>query len=113
MSGVIQIFTKRGSGETTIEGRAEGGSYSSARGGISVSGGIGEFDYALSGSHWATEGFSASSSGSERDPYRNTTASGRFVGRVLGYPCLLMFNPGRSSESRPAPRSDQLGRVSA
>ena len=78
MSGVIQIFTKRGSsGKPKVVGSGEGGSYSTARGVISVSGATDDVNYALSGSYWSTDGFSANESGSERDGYRNGTVSAR------------------------------------
>jgi vitamin B12 transporter len=77
MSGVIQIFTKRGSGKPKIVGSGEGGSYSTARGVVSVSGSTKELNYAASGSYWSTDGFSATSAGSERDGYENTTVSAR------------------------------------
>ena len=77
MSGVIQIITKRGSGEHKVVGSGEGGSYSTARGVVSASGAIDDVDYAVSGSYWSTDGFSASSAGAERDGYRNGTVSAR------------------------------------
>lgn len=77
MSGVIQIFTKRGAGKLSVVGSGEGGSYSTARGVLSASGAAGGVSYAASGSHWSTDGFSASEAGTERDPYRNSTASAR------------------------------------
>ena len=77
MSGVIQIFTKRGSGKPKVVGSGEGGSYSTARGVVSVSGATDDVNYAVSGSYWSTDGFSATTAGSERDGYRNGTASAR------------------------------------
>ncbi|MCH8890335.1 MAG: TonB-dependent receptor, partial [Myxococcales bacterium] len=78
MSGVIQIFTKRGSsGKPKIVGSGEGGSYSTARGVVSVSGATDDLNYAISGSYWSTDGFSAKTEGIERDSYRNGTASAR------------------------------------
>ncbi len=79
MSGVIQIFTKRGSsGKPKVVGSSEGGSYSTARGAISVSGATDDVNYALSGSYWSTDGFSANKNpGIERDGYRNGTVSAR------------------------------------
>ena len=77
MSGVIQIFTKRGSGKPKVVGSGEGGAYSTARGGVSVSGDWGDVNYALSGFYWSTDGFSSTTAGSERDGYRNGTASAR------------------------------------
>jgi vitamin B12 transporter len=77
MSGVIQIITKRGSGKPRVVGSGEGGSYSTARGVVSVSGATGSLNYAVSGSYWSTDGFSANSSGFERDSYENGTTSAR------------------------------------
>jgi vitamin B12 transporter len=57
MSGVIQIFTRRGTTripEATLF--AEGGSFSSARGGAQIDGAIGGFDYSGSGSYFHTDG---------------------------------------------------------
>ena len=77
MSGVIQIFTKRGSGKPRVVGSGEGGSYSTARGVASLSGATGGANYAISGSYWSTDGFSATTAGDERDGYENGTASAR------------------------------------
>jgi len=75
MSGVIQIFTKRGSGKLKVVGTGEGGSYSTARGTLSVSGATKDLNYAASGSYWSSDGFSAKSVDSERDGYENGTAT--------------------------------------
>jgi vitamin B12 transporter len=77
MSGVIQIFTKRGSGKPKVVGSGEGGSYSTARGVISISGATDDLNYAVSGSYWSSDGFSSRSSGVERDGYKNGTTSAR------------------------------------
>jgi len=77
MSGVIQIFTKRGDGKPKVVGSGEGGSYSTARGTLSVSGEMGDLNYAASGSYWSTDGFSTRSAGGERDGYENYTTSAR------------------------------------
>jgi vitamin B12 transporter len=77
MSGVIQIFTKRGSGKLKVVGSGEGGSYDTARGVVSVSGTTEDLNYAASGSYWSTDGFSATTAGGERDGYENRTASAR------------------------------------
>ncbi|HXV37067.1 MAG TPA: TonB-dependent receptor [Myxococcota bacterium] len=77
MSGVIQIFTKRGSGKPKVVASGEGGSYATADGVLSVSGATEQLSYAASGSYWTTDGFSSRSSGNERDGYWNGTASAR------------------------------------
>src|SRR4029079_6444337 len=48
VGGVVQIFTRRGSGAPRFGGRAEIGGYDSARGDAAASGAIGAWDYALS-----------------------------------------------------------------
>lgn len=79
IGGVINIITRRGQGDPTHEAWAEGGRYSTLRGGFSSAGGGERFNYSLSGSYTETDSFSARSApGEERDPYRN----GSVVGRV-------------------------------
>jgi len=57
MSGVIQIFTHRGTTRVPEANLfAEGGSFSSARGGAQLSGALGGFDYSASGSYFHTDG---------------------------------------------------------
>jgi vitamin B12 transporter len=57
MSGVIQIFTRRGT--TRIPEASlftEGGTFSSVRGGAQIDGALGGFDYSGSGSYFHTDG---------------------------------------------------------
>ena len=57
MSGVVQIVSHRGTTRVPeINLFAEGGSFSSARGGAQVSGLIGRFDYSAAGSYFRTDG---------------------------------------------------------
>jgi vitamin B12 transporter len=57
MSGVIQIVSHRGATRIPeIDLFAEGGSFSSARGGAQVSGLLGKFDYSAAGSYFHTDG---------------------------------------------------------
>jgi len=57
MSGVIQIFTHRGTTRTPEAALfAEGGSFSSVRGGAQFSGALAGFDYSASGSYFHTDG---------------------------------------------------------
>ena len=56
LSGVINIITKKGSGETKISGNLEGGSFNSKRIGGSLSGGTNSYDYKFSASHFDTDG---------------------------------------------------------
>ncbi|MEQ1354247.1 MAG: TonB-dependent receptor, partial [Candidatus Acidiferrum sp.] len=73
VSGVIQVFTHRG--ETRIPEAsvfAEGGSFSSARGGAQVSGLIHGFDYSAATSYFQTDGQGPN------DQFINRTNSGNF-----------------------------------
>lgn len=57
MSGVIQIFTHRGTTRIPEANLfAEGGSFSSARGGAQLGGALGRFDYSASGSYFQSDG---------------------------------------------------------
>jgi vitamin B12 transporter len=57
MSGVVQIVSHRGATRIPeINLFAEGGSFSSARGGAQVSGLLGRFDYSMAGSYFHTDG---------------------------------------------------------
>ena len=57
MSGVIQIFTHRGTTRIPEANLfAEGGSFSSVRGGAQFSGALAGFDYSASGSYFHTDG---------------------------------------------------------
>jgi vitamin B12 transporter len=73
VDGVIQLFTHRGS--TTIPEFsvfAEGGSFTSARGGAQLSGLLGKFDYSAAASYLETDGQGPN------DDFINRTLSGNF-----------------------------------
>jgi vitamin B12 transporter len=73
VSGVIQLFTHRG--ETRIPSAdlyAEGGGFSSARGGADLSGLLGKFDYSGAASYFQTDGQGPD------DAFLNRTFSGNF-----------------------------------
>ena len=73
VSGVIQLFTHRG--ETRIpafSAFAEGGTFSSGRGGAQLSGLLGKFDYSGGASYFETDGQGPN------DSFRNRTLSGNF-----------------------------------
>ena len=73
VSGVIQIFTHRGTTRTPAANLfAEGGSLSSARGGGQLSGRLGDFDYSTAASYFQTDGQGAN------DGFLNRTVSGNF-----------------------------------
>ncbi|MBI5192750.1 MAG: TonB-dependent receptor [Nitrospirae bacterium] len=76
MGGVIQIFTKKAhttSGTVTVET----GSFDTKREDVSTSLKADRYDLHVSASHLETEGFSTSSTGNEKDGYRNTTISSK------------------------------------
>ena len=76
IGGVIQIFTKRAdvpSGNISYER----GSFGTTRENVSATVKKDAYDLTLSASSLDTDGFSASSSGSERDGYQNTHISSR------------------------------------
>ena len=73
VSGVIQLFTHRGETRVPAFGLyAEGGSYSSARGGGDLSGLLGKFDYSAAASYFQTDGHGPN------DAFLNRTLSGNF-----------------------------------
>jgi len=84
MGGVIQIFTRRGVSGTQVKVSAEGGSYGTSSGGMSVTGKTeSAVSYALTVNGLRTGGVSAAAKGAERDPYRQFTFSGR-IGLPVG-----------------------------
>src|SRR5271165_2798132 len=73
VSGVVQLFTHRGSTHTpAFTVFAEGGSYSSGRGGGQLSGLVGGFDYSGAASYYSTDGQGPN------DNFINRTLSGNF-----------------------------------
>jgi len=73
VSGVIQLFTHRGETRVPeVNVFAEGGSFSSARGGAEVGGLVGNFDYSAAGSYLETDGQGPN------DSFINRTVSGNF-----------------------------------
>ena len=73
VSGVIQLFTHRGTTRVPeFSVFSEGGNYSSARGGAQVSGLLGAFDYSASASYFHTDGQG------QNDAFLNRSFSGNF-----------------------------------
>jgi len=71
MTGVVQIFTSRGTTHRPlVELLAEGGKFATARGATRVSGLAGRFDYSLAAGRFDTDGQGPN------DSFRNTTLSG-------------------------------------
>ena len=74
ISGVINIITKKGSGDTNVTANLEGGSFNTTKAGGSVSGGTDRYDYRLSASKFNTEGTDIDLS-SDKDGYENSRLS--------------------------------------
>ncbi|MGB7848819.1 MAG: TonB-dependent receptor [Candidatus Acidiferrum sp.] len=73
VSGAIQVFSHRGATRTpSLSAFAEGGSFSSGRGGAQFSGLVGRFDYSATGSYLQTDGQNRNSD------FINRTYSGNF-----------------------------------
>lgn len=73
VTGVVQIFTRRGAGPPRVTAGARGGTYGSGDFEAAVTGGSEQAGYSLGVSHLRSNGIYAFNNG-----YRNTTASGRF-----------------------------------
>ncbi len=76
MTGVIQIFTRRGSGRLTTEATARAGSHGNWNAGVGVSGGSEQTSYSASLSRAASDGFYRFN-----NDYTNTVASGALTVR--------------------------------
>jgi outer membrane cobalamin receptor len=77
VSGVVQLFSHRGATRIPeVHLLAEGGGFSSARGGAQVAGLLGAFDYSLAGSYFQTDGQG------RNDAYLNRSFAGNFGYRV-------------------------------
>jgi outer membrane cobalamin receptor len=73
MTGVVEIFTHRGTTSTPVVSvLAEGGTYGTGRGGGQISGVAGGFDYSASASYFSTVGQGTN------DYFRNSALSGNF-----------------------------------
>jgi len=78
MAGVIQIFTHSGKKGVQTQVFAEAGTYGTKSGGVSVQGGSDNgVTYAFSADTLSSDSFSAAAVGTEADPYKRTTLSGR------------------------------------
>ena len=77
VSGVVQVFTHRGTTrvpEVTLFG--EGGTFATGRGGAQISGLLGKFDYSAAGSYFGTDG------PQNENNFFNRTLSGNFGYRI-------------------------------
>ncbi|MBI3097868.1 MAG: TonB-dependent receptor [Planctomycetes bacterium] len=101
IGGVVQIFTRKGSGKPHFFTAAEGGTWRTLRGRFGAYGAGGPIDYSLEAGAAGTHGFSAASSKSaagERDGYELVDGSLRFgLGRDPGW--RFDFS-GRQTHSR-------------
>lgn len=80
MAGVVSIITRRGQGKTRVGVEVEDGSFQSALGRLTVSGGTVRTGYSLTASTFDTEGISAAEEAdgnNEKDSYRSSSLSGR------------------------------------
>lgn len=80
IGGVINIQTKKGSGELKLYGFSEMGSFETFREGGGVSGGTDLYNYSLGVTRTDSKGFSTAShtkGNREEDSYRNTTVSAK------------------------------------
>jgi vitamin B12 transporter len=94
IGGVINIYTKKGSGKPTGSAFVEYGSFASIREGANAAGAKGPFDFAVSVSRWDTSSFSAINyrrGAFERDGFHNWQASGK-IGIALPKDGRLDFN---------------------
>jgi vitamin B12 transporter len=81
IGGVIQVFTRKGSGPLTVNAEAGFGSHHGSAVSAGLSGGYNGWSYSLQAANQRTRGFSATNRNSssfnpDRDGYRNTNASG-------------------------------------
>ena len=77
VSGVVQVFTHRGTTrvpEVSLFG--EGGTFGTGRGGAQISGLLGNFDYSAAGSYFGTDG------PNDQNYFLNRTLSGNFGYRI-------------------------------
>jgi vitamin B12 transporter len=85
IGGVVQIFTKKGSGAPAFSASAGGGTYGTRQGEASLtgsSGGAHAISYSIAGEHETSSGFSATRPGAfgynpDDDGYRRNSISGR------------------------------------
>jgi vitamin B12 transporter len=71
VSGVVQIFTRRGQGRFTMEGAAEGGTFGTVDGHLGVLGGSEKLSYSADGGRFTTDGIY-----DFNNDYGNTVLSG-------------------------------------
>jgi vitamin B12 transporter len=77
VSGVVQVFTRRGEGPAAIEGAAEGGTFGTIDGHLGVLGGSRRFSYSADAGRFSSDGIYAFN-----NDYRNTVLSGSLAGSL-------------------------------
>ncbi|HVJ60564.1 MAG TPA: TonB-dependent receptor, partial [Burkholderiaceae bacterium] len=84
MSGVVQIFTRKGEPGTRLDVGMGGGSFGTTKSDVGVSGQWGTFDYALSGLSERSTGFNAKTNGNpDRDGYESRGGNARLGWNVV------------------------------
>src|SRR5579859_3179727 len=77
VSGVVQVFTHRGTTRVPeVSFFGEGGTFATGRGGAQISGLLGKFDYSAAGSYFGTDGPDS------QNAFYNRTLSGNFGYRI-------------------------------
>jgi vitamin B12 transporter len=76
VSGVVQIFTRRGQGRMAFEGAAEGGTFGTVDGHLGLLGGSDRVSYSADASRFSTDGIYPFN-----NDYGNTVLSGSVVGK--------------------------------
>jgi vitamin B12 transporter len=104
LAGVVQIFTKQGSGPPGVTLSAEGGSYDTFRESLQSDGKIGEFDYSIGASRLDTD------NARPNNNYRNTAAitdigwspnEALRIGGLFAYSLSDTGNPNTIFDPRP------------
>ncbi len=94
MTGVVQVFTRRGTtAQPRLELLGEGGSFETGRGSAHLSGIFGRFDYAAAAGRYQTAG------DGPNDFFRNTTLSGNFGWRIAEENQLRLTLRSNSSDA--------------
>jgi vitamin B12 transporter len=102
VSGVIQVFTRRGTTRLpAVNLFGEGGSFASARGGADVSGLLGRFDYSAGAAYFHSDGQGVN------DAFLNRTLSGAFGWRFSEVNQVRLVLRNQSSDAE-IPRSTLL-----
>ncbi|ABM62690.1 TonB-dependent receptor domain-containing protein [Halorhodospira halophila] len=87
VGGVVQVFTRQGEeGPPRFRAFGGAGSFNTHEFGLGVSGGTAASRYALSASHYETDGINVQDGEGDEDPdgFENTSFSGRFSHRLPG-----------------------------